>query len=67
MGLKTIIMPRRNEADLEDLPDEVVQAIHFIFVDTVDEVLDNALVPQIITKPRSTNNTKKGIFRDGRG
>jgi ATP-dependent Lon protease len=44
-GLKTIIMPKRNEADLEDIPDEVREAIQFVFVETVDEVLDVALEP----------------------
>ncbi len=44
-GLKTVILPKRNEADLEDLPDEVREAIHFVFVETVDEVLDAALAP----------------------
>ncbi len=46
-GLRTIILPRRNQADLDDLPDEVRQAIHFTLVDTVDEVLGAALdLPQ---------------------
>ena len=39
-GLTTVILPRRNEPDLEDLPEEVKKAIHFKLVDTVDEVLD---------------------------
>jgi ATP-dependent Lon protease len=43
--LKTVILPRRNEADLEDLPDEVREAMQFIFVDTVDQVLEAALDP----------------------
>ncbi len=44
-GLTTIILPKRNEADLEDLPDEVREAIHFIFAETVDDVLHAALTP----------------------
>jgi ATP-dependent Lon protease len=44
-GLRQVILPHRNEADLEDLPDEVRQAIKFTFVETVDEVLDAALEP----------------------
>jgi ATP-dependent Lon protease len=42
-GLKVVILPRRNEADLEDIPEEVRQSMKFIFVDTVDEVLAAAL------------------------
>lgn len=45
VGLKTIILPKRNEADLEDIPDEIREAIDFIFVEAVDEVLDAALEP----------------------
>ncbi len=43
--LKTVILPRRNEADLEDLPEEVLKDIEFVFVDTVDQVLAAALEP----------------------
>ena len=42
-GLKTIILPRRNEADLEELPEEVRKDLEFIPVDTVDQVLEAAL------------------------
>jgi len=42
-GLKTVILPKENEADLEDLPEEVHKSIKFVMVDTVDEVLSNAL------------------------
>ena len=44
-GLKTIILPKRNEADLEDIPDEIRDVIKFIFVEAFDEVLDIALEP----------------------
>jgi len=33
-GIKTVILPRRNEADLEDLPAEVRNAIVFVFADS---------------------------------
>jgi ATP-dependent Lon protease len=42
-GLNTVILPRRNEADLDDVPESVRQTMKFILVDTVDEVLDAAL------------------------
>lgn len=51
-GLKTIILPRRNEADLEDLPDEVIRELRFVFVETVDEVIATALEPTIRRKSR---------------
>jgi ATP-dependent Lon protease len=42
-GIKTIIMPRRNERDLEDIPEELRRELTMHFVDTVDEVLAYAL------------------------
>ena len=44
-GLRMVILPHRNEADLEDLPDEVRKALQFVFVETVDDVLKAALEP----------------------
>jgi ATP-dependent Lon protease len=42
-GLKTVILPKRNEQDLDDVPEEVKKSMKFVFVETVDEVLDSAL------------------------
>src|ERR1700678_1488705 len=42
-GIKTIILPRRNERDLEDIQPEVRKELEMIFVDTVDEVIKHAL------------------------
>ncbi len=42
-GLKTVILPKRNEADLEDIPEDIQDSIRFVFVDTVEEVLEVAL------------------------
>jgi len=44
-GLKTVILPRRNEIDLEDVPEEVREAMTFIFADTVRQVIEAALEP----------------------
>jgi len=42
-GITTIIFPRRNERDLDEIPAELRRALTFIPVDDVAEVLDNAL------------------------
>jgi ATP-dependent Lon protease len=44
-GLTDVIIPERNEADLDDLPADVRQQMHFHPVKTVDEVLALALEP----------------------
>jgi ATP-dependent Lon protease len=45
-GLREIIMPRSNEKDLRDVPDEVRLHMKFTFVDQMDEVLQVALLPE---------------------
>ena len=45
-GINTIIMPKRNEKDLEDVPENVRKEMHFIFVETIDDVLEHALAPR---------------------
>jgi ATP-dependent Lon protease len=42
-GLKTIILPRRNQLDVEDVPEEIRKTMTFVFVDTVNDVLKAAL------------------------
>ena len=42
-GLRAVIIPERNERDLDDLPPEVRGEMNVILVDRVDEVLDAAL------------------------
>jgi len=43
-GLSTVILPKRNEADLEDIPDEIREKMHFILADHVDQVVQHALL-----------------------
>jgi ATP-dependent Lon protease len=41
--LKKVIMPVRNEPDLEDIPEEIRKELEFVFVETLDEGLEVAL------------------------
>jgi ATP-dependent Lon protease len=43
-GLKTIILPKDNEKDLEEVPKEVREAMEFKLVSEMEEVLKLALV-----------------------
>lgn len=47
-GIDTIILPKRNEADLDDVPENVRDGLTFILVDTVDEVFAAALTNEVI-------------------
>ena len=41
--VKRLIVPRRNEADIDDIPEHLRRRMKFVLVDTVDEVLEAAL------------------------
>jgi ATP-dependent Lon protease len=59
-GLKTIILPKRNSQDLEDIPEEIKKALNFVFAETVDDVLKAALEKpvRLTVKPKSTRKGK---------
>jgi ATP-dependent Lon protease len=42
-GLKTVILPKRNESDIDDIPEEARQQMTFILADRVDQVFAAAL------------------------
>jgi ATP-dependent Lon protease len=44
-GVKTVILPRRNEDALEDVPEEVKRALRFIPVESIEQALEAALTP----------------------
>lgn len=46
-GLKTIILPKLNKKDLEDVPKEVMDDLKFHFVEHMDEVLEIALIKEL--------------------
>jgi ATP-dependent Lon protease len=50
VGIKRVILPRGNQKDLRDLPDEVRKEMEFIFADRVEDVLQ-AVVPGLIMAP----------------
>jgi ATP-dependent Lon protease len=41
-GIRTVVLPKENEPDLEDLPNETRKGIEFVLADHVDEVLATA-------------------------
>ena len=42
-GLHTVILPRENEHDLDELPEEAREKLDFVLADTLDDVLGTAL------------------------
>ena len=49
-GLKRVILPRGNEKDLRDLPQEVRKEMTFVFADRVEDVLSDIL-PELVCNP----------------
>jgi ATP-dependent Lon protease len=76
-GLHTVVLPRRNEQDLDDVPDEIKLSMKFIFVDTVDEVIESSLEavgrkktgsPKAKAKVKTTaRENKKNVKNTARG
>jgi ATP-dependent Lon protease len=62
-GIKRILVPERNRADLEEVPKEVVDELQFFFVGRMDQVLEAALEkmpePAAATDEPSKDGEKK--------
>ena len=50
-----LIVPKRNEADIDDVPADLRKRMKFVFVDDADEVLDAAL-----ERPRAKRRAAAG-------
>jgi ATP-dependent Lon protease len=51
-GIKTVVLPRENEPDLADLPDEAREELSFVLADSIDEVLEVAFDGSVPARPR---------------
>jgi ATP-dependent Lon protease len=62
-GLKTVVLPERNRHDLDDVPDEIKQSTEFVFVQTVDDVLQAALEAAAPRKAKSASKKVKSTSK----
>ena len=54
-GCRVVVLPRENEHDLEDVPEEIRRDLEIVFADHVDDVLNTALHPEkVAEKPKLT-------------
>jgi ATP-dependent Lon protease len=53
-GIKTIILPKKNEKDLEEIPEHIRTQLNFQFIQRMDEAIELAL------KQRETHTAKRG-------
>src|SRR5678809_300200 len=61
-GIRRIILPSRNEADVDDIPEDVQKELQIIFVSGIAEVLDAALEVLVANPPPSPS-----VLDAGRG
>jgi len=59
-GMHTILIPFNNQKDLEEMPESVMKAIHFVPVKRVEEVIEHALMP------REKAVVKKAVKKSGK-
>jgi ATP-dependent Lon protease len=59
-GIKKIIMPKRNEIDLDDIPKEVRDTMTFVPVEELSEVLHHALGKRVITPVELGEESRMG-------
>jgi ATP-dependent Lon protease len=53
-GIKRVLIPERNKADLDDVPAEIKNELEFILISKMDQLLDAALEEKLQPKPEST-------------
>lgn len=68
-GLTTVILPKPNQQDIDDVPDEIRKTMKFVFAESVDDVINAALEkakPQnkqksSVKKKTKTTKAKKNV------
>ncbi|HTP10154.1 MAG TPA: endopeptidase La [Anaerolineae bacterium] len=63
-GLKTMIVPKKNEKDMVEIPPKILSDLEFVLVDHMDEVVDRALRPTI--KQQKVRRSKPAVKRKQR-
>jgi ATP-dependent Lon protease len=63
-GVRTVLVPARNSGDLVDIPDEVRKLLDIKPVETIDQVLELALLEPRISRPVSVRVAAEGAPRE---
>jgi ATP-dependent Lon protease len=51
-GIKTVILPKRNQVDIDEIPEEIREEMEFVYTDSVKEVIQKSLKPKTRRKTR---------------
>ncbi len=61
-GVKTVLVPARNQNDLVEVPDEVKQLLEIKPVETIDQVLELALLEPRVSRPMAVRVQAEGAW-----
>ncbi|MDC0402442.1 endopeptidase La, partial [Gammaproteobacteria bacterium] len=65
-GIKNVIIPKENEADLQEIPEQILKSLNIIPVEWIDEVISHALVSEPTPLNKSSSNIKNKTTRSGK-
>jgi ATP-dependent Lon protease len=60
-GLRRVLLPKRNEADLDDIPSDLRKEMQLVLIESIDEVLREALTPRLAAM--GSNGSANGVGR----
>ena len=54
-GIKTVVIPDENKADMKELDDVILSNMSFVLAENIDTVLNTALVKPNVTAAKKSN------------
>ena len=66
-GIKNVIIPKENEADLQEIPEQILKSLNIIPVEWIDEVISHALVSEPTPLNKTSSNIKTKTTRSKKG
>ena len=61
-GIKTVLVPRANQKDFVEIPEEVRAELEFVLVDNMDQVLERALEPPPAAAPQPESGSEPASY-----
>ncbi len=58
-GFKTVLVPKENQDDIDEILKDIKMSLKIILIDTMDEVLKNTLVEDPFKKPKKKSIKKR--------
>jgi ATP-dependent Lon protease len=65
-NIKTVLLPEGNRRDLTEVPEEVKEGLNFVFVERVEDVWKEALIPLYLIKSRGERKYDEAEYKADR-